>query len=68
LYGEVSRGSHPQQVSRSGGKQEAYPVTIASGRDVGATSVTLDGEPYPFHEPFWFAVAAFRPDIQIVDG
>ncbi|GIU94050.1 MAG: hypothetical protein KatS3mg012_0507 [Gaiellaceae bacterium] len=45
-----------------------HHVTIASGRDVGATSVTLDGEPYPFHEPFWFAVAAFRPDIQIVDG
>ena len=41
---------------------------IASGRDVGAVTVTLDGEPVPFHEPFWFAVAAFRPDIEIVDG
>lgn len=39
---------------------------IASGRDVGAASVELDGEPVPFTEPFWFAVAAFRPDIQIV--
>jgi hypothetical protein len=28
----------------------------------------LDGEPVPFSEPFWFAVAAFRPDIEIVDG
>lgn len=39
---------------------------IADGRDVGSASVEFDGEPYPFHEPFWFAVAAFRPDIEIV--
>jgi hypothetical protein len=42
-------------------------ATIAGGRDVGAASVALDGEPVPFSEPFWFAVAAFRPDIEIVD-
>ena len=41
---------------------------VAGGRDVGAAAVTLDGERVPFHEPFWFAVAAFRPDIEIVDG
>ncbi|MGH3065931.1 MAG: DUF3179 domain-containing protein [Gaiellaceae bacterium] len=41
---------------------------IAGGRDVGSASVTLDRKPYPFHEPFWFAVAAFRPDIEIVRG
>ena len=40
---------------------------ISTGKDVGASSVLLDGEPIPFHEPFWFAVAAFRPDIEIVD-
>jgi hypothetical protein len=40
---------------------------IAEGRDVGAATVGLDGEPTPFSEPFWFAVAAFRPDIEIVD-
>ncbi|MDQ3381358.1 MAG: DUF3179 domain-containing protein [Actinomycetota bacterium] len=40
---------------------------IAQGRDVGATTVLLDGKPVPFTEPFWFAVAAFRPDIEIVD-
>jgi Protein of unknown function (DUF3179) len=40
---------------------------IASGRDVGSVTVELDGEPIPFHEPFWFAVAAFRPDTEIVD-
>jgi hypothetical protein len=41
---------------------------IAQGRRVGAVRVTLDGEPVAFHEPFWFAVAAFRRDIEIVDG
>jgi hypothetical protein len=41
---------------------------IADGRDVGSASVELAGKPYPFHEPFWFAVAAFRPDITIVKG
>jgi hypothetical protein len=39
---------------------------IAAGRDVGAVTVTVDGRPVPFHEPFWFAVAAFRPDVRIV--
>ena len=41
--------------------------SISAGRDVGAASVLLEGEPIPFSEPFWFAVAAFRPDIEIVD-
>ncbi len=40
---------------------------IAEGRDVGAASVLLDGRPVPFTEPVWFAVAALRPDIEIVD-
>jgi hypothetical protein len=42
-------------------------ATVAGGRDIGAASVRLDDEPYPFSEPFWFVVAAFRPDIEIVD-
>jgi hypothetical protein len=41
---------------------------ISSGRDVGAARVLLEGKPVVFSEPFWFAVAAFRPDIEIVDG
>jgi Protein of unknown function (DUF3179) len=41
-------------------------AAIVDGRDVGAASVFLDGEPVPFTEPFWFAVAAFRPDIEVV--
>jgi hypothetical protein len=40
---------------------------ISKSRDVGAANVLLEGEPIPFTEPFWFAVAAFRPDIEIVD-
>jgi len=38
---------------------------IASGRDVGAADVTENGRRVPFSEPFWFALAAFDPDVQI---
>jgi len=55
-------------VRWSGGVASALDgVGIASGRDVGSVTVTRDGEPVPFHEPFWFAVAACRPDVEIVD-
>jgi hypothetical protein len=33
---------------------------------VGAAELTIDGEIASFEEPFWFAVAAFRPDVEIV--
>ena len=41
---------------------------VASGREVGSAVVTAvaTGEPVPFDQPFWFAVAAFRPDVRIV--
>jgi hypothetical protein len=39
---------------------------IASGRDVGAARVLEAGRPTTFSEPFWFAVAAFRPNVRIV--
>jgi Protein of unknown function (DUF3179) len=42
-------------------------ASVAAGRVVGAASVLVDGQPVPFSEPFWFAVAAFRPDVEIVD-
>ena len=38
---------------------------IASGRDVGAADVTENGRRVPFSEPFWFALAAFDPDVRI---
>jgi hypothetical protein len=41
---------------------------IARGRDVGTATVLLEGKLVPFSEPLWFAVAAFRPDIRIVEG
>ena len=40
--------------------------SIADGDDVGSAQVLENGRAVPFHEPFWFAVAAFRPDIRIV--
>jgi Protein of unknown function (DUF3179) len=52
---------------RSGVASALDSGSIAEGRDVGSASVLLEGEPVPFSEPFWFAVAAFRPDIEIVD-
>ncbi len=39
---------------------------IASGRDVGAADVTENGRPVAFSEPFWFALAAFDPDVRLV--
>jgi Protein of unknown function (DUF3179) len=41
---------------------------IAEGRLVGSAEVRspATGEPVPFDQPFWFAVAAFRPDVRIV--
>lgn len=41
-------------------------ATIANGDDVGSAQVLEDGKAVPFHEPFWFSVAAFRPDVRIV--
>jgi hypothetical protein len=39
---------------------------IAEGREVGAAEVLRDGRLVEFEEPFWFVVAAFRPDARIV--
>jgi Protein of unknown function (DUF3179) len=40
--------------------------TVAAGRNVGAAEVRENGRLVAFNEPFWFAVAAFRPDVRIV--
>jgi Protein of unknown function (DUF3179) len=42
-------------------------ASVADGRDVGAAEVLENGRPIPFSEPFWFAVAAFRPKV-VLDG
>jgi hypothetical protein len=39
---------------------------IASSRDIGSAEVRENGVLVPFDQPFWFAVAAFRPDARIV--
>jgi hypothetical protein len=39
---------------------------VAGGRDVGAAEVRDAGKLVAFDEPFWFAVAAFRPNARIV--
>jgi hypothetical protein len=42
------------------------PLTEA-GRPVATAEVVDErGRPVPFDQPFWFAVAAFRPDVEIV--
>jgi hypothetical protein len=40
--------------------------SIADGNDIGSAQVLENGRAVPFHEPFWFAVAAFRPDTRII--
>jgi hypothetical protein len=39
---------------------------IGAGRPVGAAEVRENGKLVPFDEPFWFAVAAFRPAVHVV--
>jgi hypothetical protein len=65
---EIETESGVLAVRWEGGVASALDeAAIAAGRNVGAATVLLDGELVPFSEPFWFAVAAFRPDIEIVD-
>jgi Protein of unknown function (DUF3179) len=40
--------------------------SVADGRDVGAAEVREGERLVAFDEPFWFAVAAFRPNVRIV--
>jgi hypothetical protein len=41
-------------------------AAIAESRDVGAAEVLHGARLVEFEEPFWFVVAAFRPDVRIV--
>ena len=40
--------------------------SVAAGRDVGTAEVRKGRTLVAFDEPFWFAVAAFRPGVRIV--
>jgi hypothetical protein len=43
-------------------------VVIADSRRLPTVEVREQGKLVPFDTPFWFAVAAFRPDVVIVRG
>ncbi len=63
----VTVGRHHLVVRWRGGVASALDSgRIPRGRDVGSASVTEKGKPVAFDEPFWFAVAAFRPRTRIV--
>ena len=59
-------GSQLEVRWRSGIASPLDESEIAGGRDVGAAEVLEDGRLVAFDQPFWFAVAAFRPDVRIV--
>jgi Protein of unknown function (DUF3179) len=66
---EVEVGGDVLEVEWVPGVRSALDSTnIFEGRTVGSARVrsTDTGEPVAFDTPFWFAVAAFRPDVQIV--
>jgi hypothetical protein len=62
----VVADGHRLEIRFRGGIASALDsASIATGRDVGAAQVTENGKPVPFSEPFWFAVAAFRPKVAL---
>jgi hypothetical protein len=67
---ELDAGGEELVVSWTPGTASALDAdAIADGREVGAAEVrTPQGELVVFDTPFWFAVAAFRPDVTIVGG
>jgi hypothetical protein len=63
---EVTLAGHRFGVRWEGGVSSALDSgEVASGRDVGAAQVFERGRPVTFTEPFWFALAAFRPHVRI---
>jgi uncharacterized protein DUF3179 len=66
---EVEVGGETLEVIWVPGVRSALDTTdIFEGRTVGSADVrsSESGEPVAFDTPFWFAVAAFRPDVKIV--
>jgi hypothetical protein len=63
---EAIVAGHRLDVRWEGGVSSALDTgEIAAGRDVGAAQVFERGRSVTFTEPFWFAVAAFRPHVRI---
>ncbi len=60
----VTLGGHELVVRwRPGVRSPLDEVIVPEGRPVGSAEVLEDGKLVPFDEPFWFAVAAFRPRV-----
>jgi len=57
----VDLGGHRLSVQLQGSVTSPF-----SGGNVATAEVLENGRPVPFDEPFWFAVAAFRPDVRVV--
>jgi hypothetical protein len=65
----VEVGDEKLEVAFAGTASSALDsADIAEGRQIGSADVrsAATGEPVPFDQPFWFAVAAFRPDVRVV--
>jgi len=63
----VRVGGQLVEIRWRGGVRSALDEPeIREGRIVGTAEVLVDGRPVPFDQPFWFAVAAFRPDARII--
>ncbi len=63
-------GERLEVVWLPGARSSLDERDIAEGREVGSAEVrdAETGELVAFDTPFWFAVAAFRPDVTIEDG
>jgi Protein of unknown function (DUF3179) len=64
---DVTLEGHRFEVRFNGDVRSALDTgEVATGRHVGAAQVLENGRPTTFSEPFWFAVAAFRPNVEII--
>jgi hypothetical protein len=63
-------GERLEVVWLPGARSSLDEGEIAEGREVGSAEVrhAETGELVAFDTPFWFAVAAFRPDVRIEEG
>jgi hypothetical protein len=68
---EVEVGGELFELEFVPGAQSALDdASIVDSREVGSTTVrsVATGDAVPFDTPFWFAVAAFRPDVEVIAG
>ncbi|MBA2537564.1 MAG: DUF3179 domain-containing protein [Actinobacteria bacterium] len=68
---ELTVGGTELEIRWQAGARSALDhAAVAAGRDVGSVDVRSrsTGKRVAFDTPFWFAVAAFRPDVEVVRG